>query len=131
LEILHPANWKRPKGYSYGVIAPRGRTVYLAGIVGWNAEERFDTGDFVSQARQALRNIVMALAEAGARPEHLVRLAWFITDKQAYASSVKELGVAYREVIGRHYPPMTVAVVKDLVEDGAKLEIEATAVIPD
>lgn len=130
MEILQPPGWVRPKGYSNG-IAVRGRTVFVAGMVGWNAEERFETDDFVGQAGQALRNIVAVLAEAGARPEHLVRLTWFVTDKREYLARGKDLGAAYRDIVGRHYPVMSVVEIKGLIEDGAKLEIEATAVVPD
>ncbi|WP_448188088.1 RidA family protein [Azospirillum sp. sgz301742] len=130
MDILQPPGWVRPKGYSNG-IAARGRTVFVAGMVGWNARECFEADDFVGQAAQALRNIVAVLAEAGARPDHLVRLTWFVTDKREYLASGKELGAAYRDIIGRHYPVMSVVEVKGLIEDGAKLEIEATAVVPD
>lgn len=130
MDILQPPGWVRPKGYSNG-IAARGRTVFVAGMVGWNAQERFESDSFVGQAAQALRNIVAVLTEAGARPDHLVRLTWFVTDKREYLASGKELGAAYRDIIGRHYPVMAVVEVKGLIEDGAKLEIEATAVVPD
>jgi enamine deaminase RidA (YjgF/YER057c/UK114 family) len=130
MDVLQPPGWARPKGYSNG-IATRGRTVFVAGMVGWNAQERFEADDFTGQAAQALRNIVAVLAEAGARPDHLVRLTWFVTDKREYLASGKELGAAYRDIIGRHYPVMSVVEVKGLIEDGAKLEIEATAVVPD
>ena len=130
MDILQPSGWVRPKGYSNG-IATRGRMVFVAGMVGWNAEERFETDDFVGQAAQALRNIVAVLAEAGAGPEHLVRLTWFVTDKREYLASGRALGAAYRDIVGRHYPVMSVVEVKGLIEEGAKLEIEATAVVPD
>lgn len=130
MEILQPPDWPRPKGYSNGIVT-QGRMVFLGGQVGWNANEKFETSDFTAQAKQALRNIVTILAEAGARPEHIVRLTWFIGDKQEYLTSLSELGAVYREVIGRHFPVMSVIEVKGFVEVGAKLEIEATAVIPD
>lgn len=131
MEILQPAQWKRPRGYSHGVVA-RGTWVFVAGMVGWdNACEEFDSLDFVDQARRALENIVTVLEEAGAQPEHLVRLTWYVTDRDEYLSSLERLGQVYREVIGRHYPAMSVVEVKGLVEPGAKVEIEATAVIPD
>lgn len=130
MDVLQPPGWVRPKGYSNG-IAARGRTVFVAGMVGWNAQERFETDAFVGQAAQALRNIVAVMAEAGAKPEHLARLTWFVIDKRDYLASGKELGAAYRDIIGRHYPVMSVVEVKGLIEDGAKLEIEATAVVPD
>lgn len=131
MDVLQPPGWVRPKGYSNGLVAPRGRTVFVAGMVGWTGEERFEAHDFVGQAAQALRNVVAVLAEAGARPEHLTRLTWFVTDKREYLACGKELGAAYREIIGRHYPVMSVVEVKGLIEEGAKLEIEATAVLPD
>lgn len=129
-EVLHPKNWKPALGYSNGMAA-RGRLVVTGGIIGWNAEQVFETDDFAGQAAQVLRSIVEVLACAGARPEHLVRLTWYVTDKAEYLSSLKELGRAYREVIGRHYPAMALVQVVALVEDRAKVEIEATAVVPD
>lgn len=126
---LHPKGWKPAKGYANGVVA-EGRIVYLAGQVGWNSEEVFETSDFVGQVEQALRNIVAILAEAGGKPEHLVRLTWFVTDKRDYLTRTKEVGEAYRRVIGRHFPAMSLVAVAGLVEEGAKVEIEATAVLP-
>jgi enamine deaminase RidA (YjgF/YER057c/UK114 family) len=128
-EILHPKAWKATPGYSNG-IAATGRMVFTGGIVGWNAAQEFESDDFVAQARQCLENIVAVLAEAGARPEHLVRLTWYVTSKQEYLASLKGLGAAYKAVIGRHYPAMALVQVVALVEDRAKLEIEATAVVP-
>lgn len=130
LQILQPTGWARPKGYANG-IAARGRLVFIAGMIGWNPQGVFETDDFVGQSRQALQNILGTLAEAGGKPEHLVRLTWFITSKQEYLASLDALGAAYREVMGRHYPTMSVVEVKSLMEDRAKVEIEATAVIPD
>lgn len=131
MEFLNPPGWKRPKGYSNGVAA-RGRMVFVAGMVGWNGQEAFETDDFTGQARQALQNIVDVLAEAGAKPEHIVRLTWFVTDKEEYlAAAGRDLGTAYREVIGRHFPVMSVIEIKGLIEKGGKMEIEATAVVPD
>jgi len=130
MQILQPPTWAKPRGYSNGVAAS-GRIVFVAGQVGWNASGQFDTGDFVSQARQALANIVAVLAEAGGRPEHIARLTWYVVNKDEYLASYRELGRAYREVIGNHYPVMTAVQVVALVEDGARVEIEATAVIPD
>jgi enamine deaminase RidA (YjgF/YER057c/UK114 family) len=130
MQILQPPSWPRPKGYSNGVVA-RGRMVFLAGMVGWNEREAFETDDFAGQARQALSNIVAVLAEAGAGAEHIVRMTWFVSDKNEYLARQRELGQVYREVIGRHYPAMAVIEVKGFIEDGAKLEIEATAVIPE
>lgn len=129
-EVLHPKNWKPALGYSNGMAA-RGRLVVTGGIIGWNADQVFETDDFAGQAAQVLKSIVEVLACAGARPEHLVRLTWYVTDKQDYLASLKELGRAYREVIGRHYPAMALVQVVALVEDRAKVEIEATAVVPD
>ena len=129
--ILQPENWKPAKGYANGIAAAPGRTIYLGGQIGWNGDQQFETDDFVAQMRQALENIVATLAEAGGAPEHIVRLTWFITDKAEYVSRVAELGAAYRAVMGRHFPAMSVVAVTALIEDRAKVEIEATAVIPD
>jgi enamine deaminase RidA (YjgF/YER057c/UK114 family) len=129
-EFLHPQNWKRPKGYANG-IAAEGRTVFLAGQVGWNAEQRFDSPDFVAQTRQALANIVALVEEAGGKPEHITRLTWFVLDKTEYLSRLNDLGQAYRSVMGKHFPVMTLVQVGALVEDQARLEIEATAVVPN
>jgi enamine deaminase RidA (YjgF/YER057c/UK114 family) len=112
------------------VVEP-GRTVYVAGMVGWNEKEEFEAQDTVGQARQVFKNIVAVLTEAGAKPEHIVRMTWYITDKDEYLNGAREIGAAYREIIGRHWPVMAVIVIKGLIEAGAKLEIEATAVIPD
>lgn len=128
-EILHPKHWKPARGYANGVAAT-GRMVFTGGIIGWNADCEFETDDFVGQVAQALRSIVEVLAEAGAKPEHLVRLTWYVTDKGEYLSNLKGLGAVYKEVIGRHYPAMALVQVVALVEDRAKVEIEATAVIP-
>jgi enamine deaminase RidA (YjgF/YER057c/UK114 family) len=128
-DILHPRNWKPAIGYSNG-IAAQGRLVFCGGLVGWNAEQEFESDDFVEQTRQVLENIVAVLAEAGARPEHLVRMTWYVTDKHAYLASLKALGRVYRSIIGRHYPAMALVQVAGLVEDRAKVEIEATAVVP-
>jgi len=128
-QFLHPSHWKPAVGYSNGVAAS-GRMVFTGGIIGWNAEQQFETDDFVGQVEQALRSIVEVLACAGAGPEHLVRLTWYVTDKREYLASLKELGRAYKAVIGRHYPAMALVQVVALVEDRAKVEIEATAVIP-
>jgi len=128
-EILHPANWRPARGYANG-IAAEGRMVFTGGLIGWTAGQSFETDDFAAQAAQALRNVVEVLACAGARPEHLVRLTWYVTDKRDYLGSLQDLGRAYREIIGRHYPAMALVQVAALVEDRAKVEIEATAVIP-
>jgi enamine deaminase RidA (YjgF/YER057c/UK114 family) len=129
-EFLHPKGWKEPKGFANG-IAARGRLVFLAGQVGWNAEQKFDSEDFIAQTRQALANIVALVAEAGGKPEHITRLTWFVIDKKEYLSRLGELGQAYRSVVGKHFPVMTLVQVVALVEDQAKVEIEATAVVPD
>jgi enamine deaminase RidA (YjgF/YER057c/UK114 family) len=129
MEILQPPTWAKPRGYSNGTAAS-GRLVFVAGQVGWTASGAFETSDFVGQARQALANVVAILAEAGGRPEHIARMTWYVTDKREYLASSKALGAAYREVIGANYPAMTAVEVAGLVEEGAKVEIEATAVIP-
>jgi enamine deaminase RidA (YjgF/YER057c/UK114 family) len=127
--FLHPRGWKPAKGFSNGVAA-QGRMIFLAGQVGWNAEQRFESKGFVAQARQTLANIVTLVAEAGGKPEHVTRLTWFVLDKQEYLSHSRELGEAYRSVMGKHFPAMTLIQVGALVEDEARLEIEATAVVP-
>jgi enamine deaminase RidA (YjgF/YER057c/UK114 family) len=129
MQILHPKSWARAKGFSNGVVA-EGRVVFVAGQVGWNAEQEFESDDFVAQVEQALANIAAVLAEAGAGPEHLVRLTWYVVDKRQYLSRLDDVGRAYRRVIGRHYPAMTLVQVTGLVEDRARVEIEATAVLP-
>ena len=127
-DILHPKHWKPARGYANGVAAS-GRMVFTGGIIGWNADQEFETDDFVGQAAQALRSIVEILAEAGAQPQDLVRLTWYVTDKHDYLGNLKALGAAYKEILGRHYPAMALVQVVALVEDRAKVEIEATAVI--
>lgn len=129
-EPLHPATWKRASGYSNGIMA-RGRMIFTGGLVGWDADQIFQTDDFAGQVRQVLENIVAVLAEGGAGPQHLVRLTWYVTDKHEYLGALREVGAAYRDVIGRHYPAMALVQVVALVEDRAKVEIEATAVVPD
>ncbi|MFM2422865.1 MAG: hypothetical protein RL291_1395 [Pseudomonadota bacterium] len=126
---LMPKGWKPPKGYTNGVVAT-GRQIYLGGQIGWNAQQVFETDDLVAQIEQTLRNVTTLLAEAGAGPEHLVRLTWFVTDKRDYLARLEEIGVAYRRVMGRNFPPMTMVQVAALIEDRAKVEIEATAVVP-
>jgi len=130
MEILNPAGWPQPRGYSNGVAA-HGRQVFVAGMVGWDAQGRFQTDDFVGQTRQALQNIVAVLAQAGARPEHITRMTWYVTSKREYLDAAKSVGAAYREVIGRHFPVMTAVEVSALMEDRAKVEIEVTAVVPE
>jgi enamine deaminase RidA (YjgF/YER057c/UK114 family) len=128
-QSLHPRSWKAPKGFVNG-IAAEGRLVFLAGQVGWNPEQVFESEDFVAQTRQALANIVALVAEAAGKPEHIVRLTWYVLDKQEYLNRLRELGAAYRDVMGRHFPAMTLVQVSALVEDKARVEIEATAVVP-
>lgn len=128
-EVLHPAAWKQARGYANGVVAC-GKTLYLGGMIGWNAQQEFETDDFVEQVAQVLRNIVEVLAQGEASPEHLVRLTWFVTDRDEYVSRLKEVGAVYRTVIGAHYPAMSLVQVVALVERRARVEIEATAVVP-
>ena len=130
MEFLQPNGWKPAKGYANGVVT-QGRMVFLGGQIGWNEEQQFESDDFIDQFRQTLSNIVVLLAEAGGGPEHLVRLTWYITDRDAYLNSQKEMGAVYREVIGRHFPPMAVVQIVKLVEERALIEIEATAVLPN
>ena len=129
-KMVQPPGWKRPRGYSNGVAA-RGEQIFTAGQIGWNEREEIVSGDFVEQTAQALRNVVAILRAAGASPEDLVRMTWYVTDKREYAARTKEIGVVYREILGAVYPAMTLVQVADLLEDGAKVEIEATAVLPD
>jgi enamine deaminase RidA (YjgF/YER057c/UK114 family) len=126
--ILQPSGWPMPKGYANGMAAD-GRIVVTGGVIGWDAQERLAAG-FVAQVRQALSNIATILAEGGARPEHLVRLTWYVVDMDEYLASLKELGQAYREILGAHYPAMALVQVVRLVEKDARVEIEATAVVP-
>ena len=128
-EILDPAGWKPARGYANG-IAASGRTLYLGGTIGWNVRQEFESDDVVAQTRQCLLNIVDVLAMGGAGPEHLVRLTWYITDRDEYLKRLKEMGAVYREVIGGHYPAMAMVQVTALMETRAKVEIEATAVLP-
>ena len=130
MKILHPPGWKSARGYANG-IAARGTLVFIGGQIGWNAAQQFDSDDFVAQARTALANIVAILAEAGGRPEHIVRMTWYVVDKREYLAAQPALGIAYRDVIGRHFPAMTAVEVNALIEERAKVEIEATAVVPD
>jgi len=130
-QILQPPGWAKPRGYSNGIAVKGGTTVYVAGQVAFNEKGVFEETTFAGQFRQTLKNTLAVLAEAGARPEHIVRMTWYILDKQEYLASVKEIGAAYRELIGRHFPAMAVVQVGALIEDEAKLEIETTAVIPE
>ena len=128
-KVLQPPGWARPKGYANGV-AVHGRQVYVAGMIGWDGEGRFHTDDFAAQTRQALQNIVDVLHEAGGKPEHIVRMTWYVTDKREYLAAGREIGSAFRELIGSYNAAMTAVEVTALMEDRAKVEIEATAVIP-
>jgi len=129
-EILDPAGWKPARGYANGVAAT-GRTLYLGGTIGWNGQQEFESDDFIVQTRQCLQNIVDVLAVGDAGPEHLVRMTWYITDRDEYLARLKEMGAAYRDVIGTHYPAMAMVQVVALMEPRAKVEIEATAVVPE
>ena len=130
MKILQPPNWPQPKGYSNG-LAAKGTMVFVAGMVGWNEREKFEANDFPGQARQALKNIVTVLNEAGAKPEHITRMTWYLVDMDEYNTSLQHLGKIYQEEIGKVFPAMTGIQVAGLVEKDAKLEIEVTAVIPD
>ena len=129
MKQLNPPGWNRPKGYSNG-IAAEGRFVFVAGMVGWNAQENFEANDFVDQFRQALENTVAVLSEGGASPEHICRMTMYFTDKQEYLSRLSEVGQAYRDVIGKNFPTMAAVQVVALMEDEAKVEIETTAIVP-
>ena len=129
MKSINPPDWKRPSGYSNGVIA-EGKLFFMAGQIGWDAQQNLVSEDFGEQAGQALRNIAAVLEAGGAKTEHVVRLTWYVTDKQLYNAATKAIGAAYREVFGNHYPAMTLVEVADLLENGALVEIEATAVVP-
>ncbi|WP_299773265.1 RidA family protein [uncultured Pseudoteredinibacter sp.] len=130
MEFLQPENWVKPKGYANGVAA-QGRMVFTGGLIGWDENENFPSDNFAEQVHQTFKNIVAVLAEADAKPSDITRLTWYITDKQAYLSSLKEIGAAYRDCFGRHFPAMAVVQVAALMEDEAMVEIEATAVVED
>ena len=127
-EILQPPDWPRPSGYSNG-IAAEGRQVFVSGQIGWNAEQQFESDNLAAQVRQALANVVDVLECAGAAPEHIVRLTWYVTSRDEYHASIKAIGAVYRKIMGRHFPAMSVLVVAALLEARAKVEIEATAVL--
>jgi enamine deaminase RidA (YjgF/YER057c/UK114 family) len=129
-KVLQPGEWKRAKGYSNG-IAARGTQVFIAGQIGWDAQQTFADERLAPQVRVALKNVVRVLEEAGGRPEHIVRLTWYLTSRQDYFDELPQIGAVYREVMGRHYPAMSVVEVSALLERQAKVEIEATAVLPD
>jgi enamine deaminase RidA (YjgF/YER057c/UK114 family) len=130
VRAINPPGWARPKGYSNAVVG-RGTIVMVAGQIGWNAQEQFESDDFVAQLRQALANTVEVLAAAGAKPEHVARMTWYVTDKQRYLAHIAEAGAAWRDIMGRTYPAMTLIEVSALVEDRALIEIESTAIVPD
>jgi enamine deaminase RidA (YjgF/YER057c/UK114 family) len=129
-QIVQPPTWRRPRGYSNGMVA-RGRQVFISGQIGWDAEERFVSERLADQVRQSLANVLTVLQEAGGKPEDIVRLTWYVTDVAAYRAELSEIGAAYRGVMGKHFPTMSVVQVVSLVEAQAKVEIEATAVLPD
>ncbi|HET9823122.1 MAG TPA: RidA family protein [Burkholderiaceae bacterium] len=130
-QALLPEGWKRPKGYANGVLAARGRAVHVAGMIGWDGDEKFHSDDFAEQARQTLRNIVDVLAAAGARPQHIVRMTWYVVDKREYLAALPAVGRAFREIIGHYDIAMAAVQVAALMEERAKIEIETTAIIPD
>ncbi len=130
MKLLQPPGWATARGYANGVAA-RGTLVFVGGQIGWNAQQQFETDDFIAQTAQALRNIAAVLHEAGAGPEHMVRMTWYVLDRVEYLDRLKELGNTYREVMGRNFPAMTCVEVSALVEARAKVEIEVTAVVPD
>ena len=130
MRVVEIPGWPRPRGYSNGVVAS-GRFVFVAGQIGWNEREEIVSDDLVEQARQALRNTLAVLAAGGARPEHVVRMTWYLTDKREYLARAREFGAVYREFMGKHFPAMAMVQVSALMEDRAKLEVETTAVIPD
>ncbi len=129
-ELLQPEGWLRPRGFAHGIKA-KGTLVFIGGQIGWDSQRHFVSLDLAAQVRQALANIVAILAEAGAGPQHVVRLTWYVTDKREYLDCEREIGAAYLDVMGRNYPAMAVVQVAALVEDAARVEIEATAVVPD
>jgi len=131
MKILQPAGWAQPKGYSNGIAVKGGTTVFIAGQIAFNSKNVFEEKTFGGQFRQTLKNTLAVLAEAGGKPEHIVRMTWYVLDKQEYLGALKEVGAAWRELVGRHYPAMAVVQVGGLMEDEARLEIETTAVIPE
>ncbi len=131
MKHLLPHGWQRPKGYSNGISVSAGKTIYVAGLVGWNKEEKFESDNLTDQFRTTLENIIAVLANDGAGPENVVRMTWYITDKKEYLSNLKEMGAIYREVMGKNYPVMACVEVSALMEDQAKIEIETTAVVEE
>ncbi|MES2956192.1 MAG: RidA family protein [Pseudomonadota bacterium] len=130
MKLLQPAGWADPKGYANGVMA-RGAMIFVGGQIGWNAQQQFESDDFIAQTRQALQNILAVLQAGGAGPEHMVRMTWYVVDRVEYIARLKELGAAYRDVMGKNFPAMTCVEVSALVEERARIEIEVTAVVPD
>ena len=130
MRFLQPEGWLSPKGYANGVSAT-GRQIFVSGMIGWDTQCQFHTDDFVGQVKQALHNVVAVLQEGGAKPEHIVRMTWYVIDKKEYVAAYPEIGKVYREIIGRHFPSMTAVQVAGLIEDRAKVEIEVTAVVPE
>ena len=130
MRIVQPEGWPRPRGYANGVLT-QGRLLFISGQVAWDAQERFHSDDIVEQVRQALKNTLTMLKAGGAKPEHVARMTWYLTDKREYLARAKEIGAVYRELMGRHFPAMSMVEVSALMEDRAKVEIESTAVIPD
>lgn len=128
-KVLQPRGWVRPRGYANGMLA-EGRLLVTGGLIGWDGQQQFQSDDFIDQLRQTLRNTVEVLASGGAGPEHIVRMTWYITNKREYLDRQREIGAAYREIIGRHFPAMAVVEVAALLEDRARVEIETTAVVP-
>ena len=129
MRVLQPAGWTSPKGYANG-IAAQGTTIFVGGQIGWNAQQKFETDDFVAQARQALANVIAVLREGGAGPEHIARMTWYVVDRHEYVACYPALGAVYRDLVGRHFPAMTAVQVAALIEDRAKVEIEVTAIVP-
>lgn len=130
MKLLQPPGWEAPRGYANGVMA-RGALIFVGGQIGWNAQQQFESDDFIAQTRQALLNVRAVLEAGGAGPQHMARMTWYVVDRLEYISRLQELGVAYREVMGRNFPAMTCVEVAGLVEDRARIEIEVTAVLPD
>jgi len=130
MKLLQPVGWAEPRGYANGVVA-RGAMIFVGGQIGWNAQQQFESDDFIAQTRQALQNILAVLQAGGAGPEHMVRMTWYVVDRVEYIARLKELGVVYREVLGKNFPAMTCVEVSGLVEARARIEIEVTAVLPD
>ena len=130
MKLLQPAGWAEPKGYANGVMA-RGAMIFVGGQIGWNTQQQFESDDFIAQTRQALQNILAVLEAGGAGPQHMVRMTWYVVDRVEYLARLKELGAAYREVMGKNFPAMTCVEVSALVEERARIEIEVTAVLPN